>query len=473
MGRLKITEIKFNKSSWIYFLVILSISLIIFSYYLDKNANYPNKWDQRHYLSIAEKIINEGQFKEPVRTYLYPVIISPFLLLSDGIDYSSSEIDGSIDKDKKYVLSKIIVSFFQYGIYLFTILFIANAAVSKNKDKLIWHSIVTFGFLNPYLIQSGTSFSNNLLPACLIVITIIGLGHWNLRKAKNVSIIIAFLYSASMIRLVYILFIPVFVIIVLFRLIKRKDTSVPKVLIFSVFLLIIFLPQFANNVINYDNWTPFINNDLYSKQSHSAVKYLKYQTLDIEGESPKFRWHSPFPVEKGITIQQLFFKDFFTFVPIYSAHIFVLFDWGYVDNIITEFYPSSRIPASLFLYSSWFFIFWGIFHFIRQKFQNHENNLIYSSLIISATIYTLFVATTSVESRFGYPIFMLLLPFGGYGIKQLYLNCINSNQLKINLLLNRIKIASIFSVFIFVIFYISFILDLQTNKINWFVFLNL
>ena len=77
-------------------------------------------------------------------------------------------------------------------------------------------------------------------------------------------------------------------------------------------------------------------------------------------------------------------------------------------------------------------------------------------LILSAIVYLAFIATTTVEIRFGYPIFLLLLPFSGYGVKYLYDFCIKRDNKTSKLWNKRIGFITIYSLFISTFFYISF-----------------
>ena len=143
-------------------------------------------------------------------------------------------------------------------------------------------------------------------------------------------------------------------------------------------------------------------------------------------------------------------------------------DDAYIDN----FYPLDRIAASIFLYCTWFIIFLGII-FYRKENNYLKNNFLFSTLLISALIYILFIGTTAVESRFGFIIFLLLLPFSGFGIKFIS-NLYSNSTSKTSLIKNGFKLYIPLISFILVFFYLSFWMDLQTRRIDWFdKFLNI
>jgi len=421
---------------------------MIFLYFLNANASV-NYYDEAHYVHESRSLLTTGLLDKPRTTYLYPSILSFFKILSNGDN----------------VYAKIFMSFFQYIIFLFTIIFIANTF--SNNKKLIWFSIISFGFLNPYLIQASTLLLTDLLASCLAAISMMSLMSLNLNKTRIIAGVFGLLYLAVMIRPSVIIFLPIAIGLVIFRFVKFKEIKILKILLISVLLAVIFIPQVYQNVVNFNDWNPLIHVNLYEKQTIWSVDVLKYGTVVIEGEKPQLFSRSHVVVEKGTSIFELFFKDPFSFFFVYFSHFFGVIDCGYIDNYIKEYYPTNRLIGSFFLYSVWFFAFYGILHLIWKKSLT-KNNFMYASLLISALFYTLFIATTAVESRFGYPLFLLLLPFSGYGLNQIYKINQGQNNQKVKLFRNRMIFAIVFLLFILIFFYLSFLLDFQTGRINWF-----
>jgi len=95
-----------------------------------------------------------------------------------------------------------------------------------------------------------------------------------------------------------------------------------------------------------------------------------------------------------------------------------------------------------------------------------------TTLIISAILYLAFIATTWAEIRYAYPIFLLLLPFSGYGVKYLFDSTIHNNKTS-KLWIKRIGFITVYLLFISAFFYISFLFSLQTGRIDWFSFFKL
>jgi len=445
---MKIFSIHLSRKEYFIFFFIFFGSLLIFLYYLDANVSV-NYYDENGYVSDSNSLLTTGLLTQAKSVYLYPSILSFFQILSNG----------------DTVYTKIFMSFFQYTILLFTIIFIANTF--SNKKKLIWYAIISFGFLNPYLIQATTLFLTDLLASCLLAISIMSLMSLNINKTRIIVGVFGLLYLAVMIRSALIIFLPIAIGLIIFRFVKFKDIKILKILLISVLLAVIFIPQVYQNVVNYNDWTPLVHRDLYAEQTIWSVLVLKYGTVAIAGENPQLNYYSHVLVEEGTSIFDLFFKDPFSFFLVYFSHIFGVIDWGYVDSYIKEFYPTNRLIGSFFLYSVWFFAFYGILHLIWNKSLT-KNNFMFASLLISTLAYTLFIATTAVESRFGYPIFLLLLPFSGYGINQIYKKTQRPDDQKVKLFRNRMIFAIVFLLFILVFFYLSFLLDFQTGRINWF-----
>ncbi|WPK12476.1 hypothetical protein R6U77_01920 [Lysinibacillus louembei] len=427
------------------YIMISVLSLTIFVYYLSLN-NKVSYHDEVGYFNFAKDIQNLGLFEvaNGLRTYLYSLIISIFLVVS------SSE---------NVFISKILMSIFQYGVYLCTIFFLAVKSIEsfKVKDqKKAFLYITGFGLLNPYLIQSTTLFLTDILATCFSVLAITIVQFCDCTKFRYKFITFILIYSAIMIRPSSLIFLLIMLMLLTYKIMKYSEGKTKQVFVgYAVAAMIstfVFLPQLYMNVTKFNNFTPLIHENLYDSQSKWAVEMLKYGTVVIPDEQPQLYWTNPIQTEKDIGIYELIYKDFFAFIFVYIAHIFGVLDWGYIDTYINNFYPISRLVGSVFLYVTWILIFSGIFKVIRKK----EINFRFMGLLISAICYTLFIATTAIESRFGYPMFFLLLPFIGWFSTE-----------------SRLSKRSLFGIIslVIVMFLISFVLDLQTGRINWFEFL--
>lgn len=424
-------------------------SFMIFLFYLSYNFKV-NYFDENGYIHVSRMILNEGllSIAEPLRTYLFPLIISIFSIFSDG----------------NILLIKILVSIFQFIVYCLTIRFIAN---HFSNIPIIRNSILVFGLLNPYLIQATTLFLTDLLATCAIAVAIFKAIYGDYSKRSSYFIVFISAFSAVMIRPSSLIMIPVVIIIMIVRKMLLKDISLSKSIIAGTIALLVFTPQLYNNVKQYNDWTPLIHQDLYEFQSTLAATYLKYGTVVIPDEQPALVFASPYAVDANSTIYDLLFNNFFVFVAVYVVHLFGVIDWGYIDTYINDWYPVSRLLGSIFLYVFWLLSFYGVYKTIREKKIIEEKFAVYS-LIVSFLVYWAFIGTTVIESRFGYPLFLLVLPFSGVALHKLvndFKSLKSANKKKFN---RKIIIYSVVSLsFILIMFYLSFALDAQTGRINW------
>lgn len=344
---MKLINISMNKSEKIFFVIILFLSLLMFLFYVNLNA-FENFHDEKVYVDYSHVILDHGLFDyetylQKIRTYLYPTIIASLqIIYSDDI-----------------VITKIILSGIQYAVYLSTVIFIANYTINKNDNKIIWHSIIAFGFLNPFLIQATTLFLTDIFASCFIVLAIFSLTSIDLTRLKFVFFSIGLFYSSVMIRPSTIIFLPIVIGLILFRFLKQKHFSIAKVSLISLILLVIFIPQLYHNVTNWDEWTPFVIQPIYEKLNYWAASNLKFGGVVIPGENARLMYTSPFPVSDDVNIYRLFMEDTSTFVLVYFSHFFGVLDWDYVDTYIKDYYPDNRIPSSLLIYSTWFFCYFG------------------------------------------------------------------------------------------------------------------
>ncbi|MEK3675535.1 hypothetical protein [Paenibacillus sp. FSL R10-2771] len=441
-----------DKKGKYYFLVL---SLLIFIYYLRQNY-FVSYYDESGYINVSRNILNLGllNINEPLRTYFYPLIISCVSIFTNG----------------NMEVIKTIMSVLQFVVYTYTILTIAEKTHLLIDSKVGYYLILGFGLLNPYLIQSTTLLLTDVLASCCIVLSLIKLVFGDFNKLLTYFWVIALAYIAVMIRPASLILVPIIIVLLIIRTLILKDVSILKACLISIISLIIFFPQLYNNVKQFDNWTPLVNTNLYEFQSNLATKNLKYGTVIINNEEPGMFFVSPHPVNESVKgMYDLIYKDFPGFLIVYSSHLFGVLDWGYVDTYITDYYPPSRVISSLFLYMYWITAFYGLYTIFRNKQPNKQQIYFIISFIGSFLFYWAFIGTTIIESRFGYPLFMLLLPFVGWGAKNAY-NNIRSGTNSFNYK-RCIQYVLICLIFMALALYISFLIDYQTGRINWLEFL--
>lgn len=426
------------------FLIVL-FSIVMFCYYLNQNYSV-NYYDEERYVHISNQILINGLFnlEESLRTYLYPLLIALFRIFTNG----------------DIIVTKIIFSVFQYLCYCFLMFLMAKSFYRLFNTKIVWFSILIFGLLNPYLIQSTTLFLTDILALSFIMISMLLVLFGSFEKKRTYALIFLFLYSAVMIRPSSLIFIPIILVLLLFRKMYINDIRLKKCIYSAGILMIVFIPQLYNNVVQYNHWTPLIHNNLYSFQSKVAAMYLKYGTVIIPGEVPGLVHYSPFYLEtENMTIFSMIFNEFFAFIVVYTSHIFGVLDWGYIDTYIRDFYSLDRIIASLLLYFFWIVSVYGIYIILIKKEKNKIEKFVIFALLFSVIIYTIFIGTTAIESRFGYPIYLLMLPFSYAGLEGLAKN---------KKLSNLVLKCFICVIVVMTMFYLSFMMDAQTGRIDWF-----
>ncbi|MGG4212126.1 hypothetical protein [Paenibacillus sp. FSL L8-0638] len=270
-----------------------------------------------------------------------------------------------------------------------------------------------------------------------------------------------------MVRPASAILIPIIFILFLYRKKMLNDLNLSKLILAAVISSIIFIPQLYNNVNQYNHWTVLVHQNLYEFQSKLAATYLKYGTLIIPNENPQLIFKTPFSVGSEANIFDLVVYNFPAFLVAYSSHIFGVLDWGYVDTYIRDFYPMSRILGSIFLYIFWILAAYGIVSFLKYRKKTKKTKFIAVSLLVSCLVYLLFIGTTVVESRFGYPVFLILLPFCGTGAYKM-VKLVNNKGIELKRRSIIIGLYGVsFLIIIFVFFVLSFLLDYQTGRINW------
>ncbi|WP_405154090.1 hypothetical protein [Paenibacillus sp. FSL K6-0108] len=434
--------------------IILFFSVAMFIYYLKANYNI-NYYDESGYIHLSRGILDNGLFSmvNDLRTYLYPLIIAIISVFTDGDIY----------------VIKIVVSILQYLLYCYTVIKLAKHSENYFKSKLVYYSILLFGLLNPYLIHATTLLLTDITASCCALLALISLMFGDFRKNRTYFMIFGFVYASVMIRPASIIFVPIVIFLLCVKNYMFKDVRMKISIISLLSLSIIFFPQLYNNVKTYNDWTPLLHADLYEFQSNLAASNLKYGTVVIPGEKAQLFFKSPFVegTESG-SIYSLIFTNFFAFVMTYFSHLFGVLDWGYIQTYISNFYPPSRILGSLFLYIFWLLGFLGLVLFLQRCVKGKEEKkgvFIGITLLSSFMIYWAFLGTTIIESRFGYPLYLLMMFFAAFGVKRFEVYVKNNGAVNLKRL-SMILIAGV--IFILSIFYVSFLLDYQTGRINWF-----
>lgn len=419
-------------------LFVFICSASIFVFYLLKNYSV-SYYDELNYYNLSLFLKSTGLFglEDPLRTYLYPLMIAITAIFTDGTIETT----------------KVIFSILQYSFYVYTIVSIAKSSFQYSNSKIVYITVLAFGLMNPYLVQATTLFLTDTLATCFVVLAFKYLVTTDLNRWKNGLFMFMYLYGAVMIRPSSAIFIGIFGLIGLYKWFTDKDLKATKILVSAVLLLVIFAPQIHMNVTKFDHFTPLIHQNLYEQQTEWAVENLKYGTLIMENEDPRLYYLTPFEIEKGKTMFDIIFDQPGAFITIFASHVFGLFDWGYVDSYITSLDAQDRILPTILLYLLWFVMMIGIIPMYRI------NRFLSISILFTGMLYMLFMGTTCVESRFGYPLYLFMLFFAGTGVQYIIKNRYNVKTLSI--------LTSTFVCITAILLYASYLIDMTTSRIQW------
>ncbi|WP_433747674.1 hypothetical protein [Paenibacillus amylolyticus] len=443
-------------------ITIFFLSILMFFYYLRTNYNV-SYYDEAGYMNLSKAILENGLFSliSDLRTYLYPLVISIISIFTDGDPF----------------VIKVVVSIFQYVIYSYTILKLAKYFGNYHNNNLAYYSVLCFGLLNPYFIHATTLLLTDMLASCFILLALSSLMFGDFGKKITYFQIFGYINASVMIRPSSLIFIPIVLLLLFVRNYMFKDVRIWTSILSFLALSVLFFPQLFNNVKYYNDWNPLLHANLYEFQSNLAASNLKYGTVVIPGEHPKLFYASPFVESmEAESIYSLIFTDFFAFLITYLSHLFGVLDWGYIQIYISNFYPPSRILGSLFLYVFWIVSFYGLASFLKSCKEKKEQKIgVFIALTLSTSfiLYWAFLGTTIIESRFGYPLYLLMLFYFAYGVKRI-VEYIQIHQRNATISMLKLSISILFSIgLVLVIFYLSFLMDYQTGRINWINWLGL
>jgi hypothetical protein len=375
-------------------------SLGLFVWYLAQNVER-SFGDEAYYVIVADRILHNGlwELREELRTYLYPLILA-FAKTFFGAG----------------VASKALVGVAQYLVFLFSLKLLARTVIQLTRKKAAGLLVFAAAALNPYLVQATTLFLTDILAACLVTCGFIKLLFGDLRLRKNAFLATLPFAAVVMVRPAAAVFAP---LACLGLAVRRYVEPIPlrKAILGFVLSMAFLVPQLHMNVTQFKHWTPIVHYPLYRLQTHEAVRCVKYGTVIIPGERAPLCFANPLADKSCQSMQALALKSPLAFAYTAAAHVFGVFDWGYVDNYITSYYPSNRLPASILLHSTWFLAAIGFIRFLRRRRTLPAGRPPLLFFLAAAMVADLcFLATTQVESRFGYPIFLMAMPFLGFAI---------------------------------------------------------
>jgi len=428
--------------------VTLLLSFAIFLYYLSRNygASY---WDESGYLKLAHRILGFGIFNihDDLRTYLYPTLVAGSLLVTGG----------------HAAAAKVVMAFLLYGLYLTTVFYVARRTFSVFQNEAVRRIMLVLGCLNPYLLQACSLYLTDSVATSLGAIALFTALTADLNRPRNVVLSYSLVYAAVMIRPASLIFFPIMLAITALRYgIGKTPWLRPSFILINLASIgLVFLPQVYNNYVYFHILSFLIPYNLYAAQVAYGIQYVKYATVVAVGQIPGLKYVNPFvpPIGRITEIVHHVTPKNVAFAGV--AHLFGALDWGYVDTYIANFYPLSRILGSLFLYPCWILAAGtmpGALAPARVAPERpREVTQLLRMILMAAAVYLAFIGTTQVESRFGYPVFLLLLPLMGLGLLNL------ARVGKAGLMTRVLALVAV----ILVLFAASFSFDRLTGRIFW------
>ena len=415
-------------------------SVGLFIRYVVKNAGV-SYYDENYYVVVAERILKGGLWglREDLRTYLYPLLLALAKLV-----FGASPA------------SKILISVFQYVVFLYSLRLVAATSVKVTGNRTAGHFVLAAGALNPYLVQATTLFLTDILAACLVACAFLTLlfGDFELRRDRLWATLP--FAAAAMVRPASAVFIPIALLGLAVRRLVEPIRLRPVLVGFALSLAF-FLPQLHMNVTQFNHWTPMIHVSLYKLQSHEAVRCLKFRGVVIPGEEPPLCSTNSLTPKPFQSMQELATKSPLAFSLTAATHVFGAIDWGYVDTYIADYYPKDRLPASILLHTTWFLVAAGFVRFLRQRRKLPRGSSALLLFLAAAIVMDLgFLATTQVESRFGYPVFLMALPFLGFSLSKPW----PSRKATVGIAVSWLLWVGISTA-------LSFWIDATTGRIHW------
>ena len=400
-----IAQFNNTRCFWLLAVFFLLISLGIFSIYFCQNSG-ARLYDEIGYTNLAIQLFQ----REPwalvanYRTYLYVGILA-FGYLLVGIDYLKPFI-------------AILQYLFLFGSCVYILKCIYQIASPK---RLGWIFALTGGAIicNPYLIQSTTLLLTDLVAACLVGVAFYAF-IFQPYSVRNSILVPLMMVIAGMIRpaMFYFLFAFFILYIIKFYRETKKHSLYAFLKPVPIALLLCCLccfPQFIwLKQLSPEEFRFPIVRQLGSIQMTWGMKYLKYGTYVGSERSPKVFFNNPFYDASIKSSGEFYRKKPLSAVLTCACHILSMIDQGEINTYMRSLDSWPRKIASFFSYLFWYIILLGILLFFRLRRSKIVSGMVLLQLGIPILIYLACCSTTAVESRFIYPV-LLLLPYFFYG----------------------------------------------------------
>lgn len=386
---------------------IFYFSIFIFLIITSYQMVYRSCCDARGYEIIAEHYARGGFFKNILemenRTYLYPLVMTPWALLTRAFTPISTSF---------------LIGLFQITLFCSALVFVHKKLPST---MTAWRNplLVGFGcnfFLYPYLSLPLTEGLSLTCTFFVLVQSFIFIDE-GAKNLKRLCLILFSVFSLVEIRPanIYLSTVAILLIIFYFRAQSHRSLVAKAKCLSKLWLtsIIPFAPQVLQNWIVFQKLSLFSSSNLRDAQIQWGKEYLKYGTLMLNGGGP-LNFYNPF--YSKISDVYASSIDWYLHNPLSGAatlvgHIMASLD---IDSLFTYIYnprPFYRWPMALLGHA----IVISIFICIRLIRKNQIITFDKSEKVLQATImmtlfaltWALTIAFTAAEVRFGLPIFIL------------------------------------------------------------------
>ena len=208
---------------------------------------------------------------------------------------------------------------------------------------------------------------------------------------------------------------------------KRRApvTAFSRMALVVLIVSAIFLPQWVNNVRNWQRPTPLTAHDLQLTQQQLGVENLKYATALPPAPQPEVFYKNP--LAEGTAIDPLAPLKWYVEYPVrggltLALHIFNMTDQDLLFTYAHDLHPWFRIPHGLLNHAIvalgllGFVLWWRGIAQKRARTDLEAATVLTVLALSTCAIY----ATTVVEMRFGLTLLSILFPCAAYALMRLH-----------------------------------------------------
>lgn len=431
---------------------ILAISLALFLWFL--NANLATRlFDENHYADLAALVWERGPlFRTDLhaqRTYLYPMLLSLIWPVTGGDP----------------VIFKVVVALIQYGVLAGTVCFLASRVNGGVRGR---RAVLVAGLWNPYWVQSTTLLLTDSLAACGFVVAVSNAWRSDLNRWPGVISSVGLAACVGMLRPAALPALGLVFAAALVRIGFLRDVKGSRFLVRCVVGLLPLGPQLLLNLRNFGVWSILPELPMYRIQLTWAVHRLRWVTSTDPDNGGGIVYANPVEVSADQTLMSALIDAPSAFAIAYGSHLFHLLDWGYVDIFVDDLYAPSRLVGSAFVYTTWGLVLLGMLEQWRRRRAGEAIEAYWLVLALASCSYGLFIATTQMETRYAYPVLLLVLPFCGPGVDGLAR--FGARRSGSPPFLRILSAGLAYGALVVSLWALSLTLDLTTGRVDWFTY---